>query len=308
MENQQTIVTVLTAIERLGSITAAAKHLYVSQPYVSRLITQTEATLNVQLLDRTAKPLTLTYAGQVYLKGLRRIISQQANLSQTMSEISQSKSGNISISLSSHLNQPEIGQLFAQFIKDYPQYHLEVAEAASVAAEKMVRDNQCDLYIGPKSKRKSNFSYRIYREDGFSIIMPRSYSGLTSLAPAEQIRQLREHPYLAIDASMITGELVIDYQKRQRLNLTPVLTLSDPKLIIGLVQAEAGWSIVPYNCLSAAQRNVYSIPISINQLKNTFIMAHRDSKENTPEMDALLKVSQKVYGIDPLQQQKLHDQ
>lgn len=305
MESQETIADVLIAIEHLGSITAAAKHLYISQPYVSRLIAQTESTLGVQLLDRTAKPLKLTYAGNVYLHGLQEIISQQTNLSEIMNEISQSKSGNISIALSSHLNQLEIGRLFAEFIQKYPQYHLEVHEAPSVTAEKTVRDNQSDLYIGPKSKRTSNFSYRIYRETSFSIITPTDYP---NIATADQLKKLAERPYIAIDTSMITGELVKDYLKHQRLSLIPVLNVSDPKLVVQLVQNKAGWSIVPTSYLTDLRSTIQRIALPINQLKHTFIMAHRDSKENTPEMAALLSVSQHVYGINPDQQQKLHDQ
>lgn len=308
LENQRTVADILKAIQQLGSITAAAKHLYVSQPYVSRIINQTEKDLNVQLIDRSAKPLKLTFAGSTYLTGLEKISSQQLLLIQTMEEISQSKTGNISISMSSHLNQPEITNLFANFVQRYPHFHLEVHEAPSVEAEKIVRDNQADLYIGPKSSRQSNFSYRIYRQLGFSIVMPNDYVPTVSKqTTADLLKQLQDHPYIAIDTAMVTGELVAAYQKQLRRTTLPVLTMNNPQLIIQLVNSGTGWSIVPNSYLKDKHLNIQIKPIPINELEYTFIMAHRDSKENTPEMNALLKISQQVYGIDPKTQLKLHD-
>ena len=50
-----------------GSITAAAKKLYISQPSLSQMVRQVEKELGVTLFDRTSLPLRLTYAGEKYL-------------------------------------------------------------------------------------------------------------------------------------------------------------------------------------------------------------------------------------------------
>ena len=47
-----------------GSITAAAKKLYISQPSLSQMVRQVEKELGVTLFDRTSLPLRLTYAGE----------------------------------------------------------------------------------------------------------------------------------------------------------------------------------------------------------------------------------------------------
>ena len=52
------------AIVDEGSLTKAAEHLYVSQPSLSQYLKRLEANLGVELFDRSASPLRLTYTGE----------------------------------------------------------------------------------------------------------------------------------------------------------------------------------------------------------------------------------------------------
>ena len=58
----------ILTIANEGSITAAAKKLYISQPSLSQMVRQVEKELGVALFDRTSLPLRLTYAGEKYLE------------------------------------------------------------------------------------------------------------------------------------------------------------------------------------------------------------------------------------------------
>ena len=54
------------AIVDEGSLTKAAEHLYVSQPSLSQYLKRLEASLGVELFDRSTSPLRLTYTGERY--------------------------------------------------------------------------------------------------------------------------------------------------------------------------------------------------------------------------------------------------
>ena len=72
MKHIQYVLTVL----REGSITAASKRLYVSQPALSQTIKQIEQDLGAPIFDRSTDPISLTYAlrkrGRRYRKNRRR--------------------------------------------------------------------------------------------------------------------------------------------------------------------------------------------------------------------------------------------
>ncbi len=57
-----------------GSLAAAAKHLNLSQPSVSRLISQLEEDLNLTLFYRTKRSLTLTREGEAFYEGTKHIV------------------------------------------------------------------------------------------------------------------------------------------------------------------------------------------------------------------------------------------
>ena len=67
MVNKRQIEYIL-AVLREGSITAASKKLYLSQPALSQAIKQAETDLGVALFDRSTDPISLTYAGQRYVE------------------------------------------------------------------------------------------------------------------------------------------------------------------------------------------------------------------------------------------------
>ena len=53
----------IRTIAQEGSITAAAKKLYISQPSLSQMLKQVEAELGVSLFDRSVSPFRPTFAG-----------------------------------------------------------------------------------------------------------------------------------------------------------------------------------------------------------------------------------------------------
>ena len=70
----------ICAIAREGSITAAAKKLYVSQPSLSQMLKQVEGELGVALFDRSVSPFQLTYAGEKYLQAANNILAANERL------------------------------------------------------------------------------------------------------------------------------------------------------------------------------------------------------------------------------------
>ena len=60
IKHAQYMLTVL----KEGSITAAAKKLYISQPSLSQMIKLVDNTLGTPIFNRTTEPITLTYAGE----------------------------------------------------------------------------------------------------------------------------------------------------------------------------------------------------------------------------------------------------
>ena len=85
----------IRTIAREGSITAAAKALYISQPSLSQTLRQIESELGVQLFDRDTLPLRPTYAGEKYLECVDTVLAANDRLENQLREIRQENSGRL---------------------------------------------------------------------------------------------------------------------------------------------------------------------------------------------------------------------
>lgn len=79
-------LTVFATVAEQGSMSAAAKHLYLSQPTVSQAIRELEAHYNGLLFERLGKKLYLTERGKLLLPHAREMIRQFQQLEELMPE------------------------------------------------------------------------------------------------------------------------------------------------------------------------------------------------------------------------------
>ena len=93
----------IIAVVDCGSISAAAKHLFISQQALSSFVAKTERELGVKLFERNGPTLALTYAGEVYIRSARQIISSCDKMERQIKDIVQNKSQRLRLGASDML-------------------------------------------------------------------------------------------------------------------------------------------------------------------------------------------------------------
>ena len=89
----------LLTIAESGSITAAAEKLFISQPALSAFVRKTEKSLGAELFDRSTAPITLTYAGRIYIKTAERIVRIYEKMLRQLEDISEEKAGRLAVGM-----------------------------------------------------------------------------------------------------------------------------------------------------------------------------------------------------------------
>ena len=85
----------LVAIETYGSISEAAKRMYITQPYLSKILRDTEEEYNVTIFARGKKGLSLTERGRLFLDMARDLIEE----SEQFVRLFQEEPGRISLKI-----------------------------------------------------------------------------------------------------------------------------------------------------------------------------------------------------------------
>lgn len=142
----------VTAVVEHGSLRAAARHLGLAQPAVSRSIRELKHELGVTLFERSARGVILTPMGELFV---RRARAAQHELRQACEEIDQHRgvgTGTVSAGLSTASLLSLLPRAIEPFRRRFPDILLRINEGLFTALEKSLKDGGLDFYVGPMAE------------------------------------------------------------------------------------------------------------------------------------------------------------
>ena len=152
------------------SFTKAANELSISQPAISKHISELEATYKVVLFDRQGGKISLTREGDIFLKHVRIILECYDNLTADMSLLSGNLSGEIRIGASTTISQYLLPPLLADFITKFPSMKISIESGNSAQIEEMIEEHKIDLGMVEGERKKHNLKYSFYAKDELVLI------------------------------------------------------------------------------------------------------------------------------------------
>ena len=128
-----------------GSITEAARQLYISQSALSQYVISLEKHLGTKLFDRSTTPISLTYEGRLFLKMLQEIIEAEANLKHSLEDIRNACSGEIRIGISVLRAQLMLHLLLPTFKANYPDVSVILLDEHNGDLVNLVLEGKVDI-------------------------------------------------------------------------------------------------------------------------------------------------------------------
>ncbi|MGJ7487999.1 LysR substrate-binding domain-containing protein [Variovorax sp. LT2P21] len=109
-----------------GGFTAASKALGIPKSRLSRRVADLESVLGVQLLQRSTRRLSLTSAGEVYLRHCLEMRDAAQAAAEAVSQVQTEPRGTVRISCPVTLAQASVGPLLPIFMRRYPLVRVEM--------------------------------------------------------------------------------------------------------------------------------------------------------------------------------------
>jgi LysR family transcriptional activator of glutamate synthase operon len=195
------------AIARLGSFSAAAEELYISQSSLSKQISALERELGVQLIDRTKRKIVLTEAGEVFLKhALQLTVEYQAMLAELADR---RVIPTVSIVAIPVIAQYGITSYFAQLKSAYPQIQFKLEEREASAILPALDSHQYDLaFVRDNYLDREQYDCLEVATDRLEVIVSRQhrYAGRSSIGLAE----LSDENFIMFDKGTVVHELAVE--------------------------------------------------------------------------------------------------
>ncbi|WNL43143.1 LysR family transcriptional regulator [Halomonas sp. PAMB 3264] len=107
-------------VVRLGTFSAAARHLKVSTSHTSRLVSQLENQLGVQLLYRTTRQIRLTDAGSLYVEHCRHLFDGLRDAEQMINKLQAKPSGLLKLTAATTFGERYVAPLVNDFQCQHP--------------------------------------------------------------------------------------------------------------------------------------------------------------------------------------------
>lgn len=132
-------------VAKCGSMSEAAKKLYVSQPTVSHAISSLEQEYNARLFDRSPQRLYLTQAGRLLFSEAHNVIQAIIHLDDVMHE--QEENLPLSVGASVTVAASILDSIIDEFKKHHPQMKIKQLISNTSAIELAMENNEIDLAI-----------------------------------------------------------------------------------------------------------------------------------------------------------------
>lgn len=129
---------------RCGSVTKAAKELYISQPSVTSAIHEMEKEFGVNLFYRRQKKMELTKEGEYLYQEGEKLLNHLEELEQTMKNFG-GKNNIIKVGVPPMIGTFVFPGMFREFREQYPDLSLEIQEYGSMQTRQQVQNDLLDV-------------------------------------------------------------------------------------------------------------------------------------------------------------------
>lgn len=109
-----------------GSFAAAARRFGLSAAMAGKHVSAIEADLNVRLLQRTTRRLSLTAAGQIYYERARRILEAFDEANREAGDSQGTARGVLRVAAPVTFGAMHLGEVVARYLEDHPHVNVEV--------------------------------------------------------------------------------------------------------------------------------------------------------------------------------------
>ena len=285
------LATFCTVVEA-GSISRAAKELFVTQPAISLKVQELEDHYQVQLLDRTNKGVTPTEMGLFVYGEAQKILALLSSIEREI-ELNRNPIEDLTVGASSTIGNSALPCTLLIYRGRYPGYNISIdmGNSQEVMEKILSRRIEIALIEGPINndyrERLSMDDIMIDKITQTKLILVASCTGQYKDIPSVTLEELTEIPLIMReDGSGIkaTFEQVVADKGKAVQDFNIIYEMTTGNAIISAVSSDLGLTLLPVMALRKELRHkiLKKIPLRNINFKHDFFMLYRkDSKKKS---------------------------
>jgi DNA-binding transcriptional LysR family regulator len=254
----------IATVAEYCSFTKAAKALYIAQPSLSTYISKVEAELGVALFDRNTTPLSLTYAGEEYLKYAEKVLADYRFMEKRMQDIAQKQIGRIRVGIPNERAAYMLPVIMSVYRHQYPQIEVQLFTGDSTNMIDMILRKKVDLAFLPHNFKNSLIATEeIYQEKillvGNDQFIQKRHL-IEGMPDAVDLQAIQELPLITLQPSRGIRIFLDELFEKHHIRPKIATEVFSNMIAYRLASAGQGVTIVPHMTV-ALTRVVEPVPV-----------------------------------------------
>jgi DNA-binding transcriptional LysR family regulator len=266
---------------QVGSISAAAKKLFLSQPSVSLQIQALERELGAILFERNGPKIRLTLEGEILLGLACHLVQGIDSLTETFqAHCGKLDVGELNIAAGESTILYILPDTMRRFVQDYPKISLKLHNVTGRDGLAMIRADEVDIAVGSMLDIPSDITYYPVFTYHPTLITPLGHA-LLSLNEVH-LEDISHYGLILPPRHLSTWRIVDLVFSQNNINYKVALEAGGWEVIKKYVELGLGISIVTDVCLNASDR-LGKIPLNHYFPKRSYGIVVRKSKVLSPQ-------------------------
>lgn len=269
----------------------AAESLAIAQPALSRSIAQLEASLSVDLLNRTQRRVELTAAGKALLERIEPLLRALAAVPGDIQALAGGQSGHVRVAFTGLAMATVLPGILREFNRHYPGVRVELNESPTSAQLDSLKVGEIACgFFHPDEQTPANLATKVLLREKNGVLLPADHP--LARAKKLRLRELADTPFVMFPRAHNPGFYDRVLAAFQQAGVTP--RIADevwPRAnAIGLVRAGLG---ATFMCPSEARQlpgEVAFLPLEGPAPESRLVLGWRRDGTPNPALNAFLAV------------------
>ena len=238
-------------LSELGSFSAAADELGISQPSLSQYVKKIETQVGMTLFERSNGNVRLTDAGQIYVEYGRKILNLEHQMETDFSDIAENKVGSVIVGTSPYRSAGMMPEIAKKFHARYPGIHLVVEEMVSADLITKMEKGAFDLCLTMLPFDEKTFAYEKIMEEELILAVPAGDPQPDSAVtpgrkyPAVDVKAIDNGRFVMITDAQVMQQSLNALCEEYHLNLKKAVVVKALEAQINMVRKGIGMAVVP---------------------------------------------------------------
>lgn len=252
MRYDLTDLRLFLAVATAGNLSRGAHQCHLAVSSASHRIARLESAFGATLLNRQARGVTLTEAGQVFRDGARDTLARLEQLHADLAPFASGVRGQVSLWANTNATNVFLPDDLADYLRAHPQVRVTLKEAASPDIVHAVAQGEAQIGVVAGDVSTGELHVQRYRDDHMVLVVPPG-DPLASRARVK-FAEVVDAPFVALHAGTGIHSFLMNKAAELGRHLDVRIQVHGFEAVLGMVSAGVGFGLVPRSSVERSRR------------------------------------------------------